>query len=190
MYASKEEFISALRRTHALDLVDSWLGNPLPHAFADTDARDRFFSIIRADWPEITKIQCAGTANWKYSLNPKKAFRPFCKQSDIDVISISQELFDSTWDRMRSIHRSRWYELPYNERRELRRNGENVYSGFACPKWIPFPKDTLRFKFLTSLDRYSISEVGFRNVNMYFFKNIDEAIDYYRRGVENAKRSI
>jgi len=25
-------------------------------------------------------------------------------------------------------------------------------------------------------------------LNMYFFKNLDEAIDYYRRGVEKAKR--
>ncbi|WP_156929251.1 hypothetical protein [Marichromatium purpuratum] len=190
MYATKDEFISVVRGTPALELVEAWLDNPLPYAFADTPARDRFFSKIQADWPEISMIQCAGTANWKYSLNPNKDFRQFCQQSDIDVISISQELFESTWDRMRSIHRSRWYELPSGKRRSLRRNGENVYSGFACPKWIPSMKDTLRFKFVTSLDRYSISEVGFRDVNMYFFKSIDEAADYYRRGVENAKRKI
>ncbi|HWQ88602.1 MAG TPA: hypothetical protein VN374_01345 [Desulfitobacteriaceae bacterium] len=190
MYASKEEFILALKGVPAVELVSQWLKNPIPHVFRDTDGRDRFFSAIQADWPEITMIQCAGTANWKYSLNPNKGFRPFCASSDIDVISISEDLFESTWDRMRSIHRNRWYELPHGQRNELRRNGENVYSGFACPKWIPSKIDSLRFKFLNSLDRYSTSDVGFRDVNMYFFRNIHEAIDYYRRGVESAKRRI
>ncbi|MBW9271324.1 MAG: hypothetical protein K1566_16930 [Candidatus Thiodiazotropha sp. (ex. Lucinisca nassula)] len=190
MYATKEEFFSALRERPVLDLVESWLDNPLPYVFSNTNSRDRFYTLIQSDWPEISQIQCAGTANWKYSLNPNKGFRPFCDQSDIDIISISQELFESTWDRMRSIHRTRWYEFSHSNRRMLRRNGENIYAGFACPTWIPSKKDSLRFKFLTSLDRYSVSEVGFRDVNMYFFKNIDEAIDYYRRGVENAKRSI
>jgi len=99
MYSTKEEFLSVLRCTSALELVEKWLDNPLPHVFEDEQTRDRFFSVVKSDWPEVSSIQCAGTANWKYSLNPKKSFRPFCGVSDVDVISISEELFESTWER-------------------------------------------------------------------------------------------
>ena len=190
MYTNKEDFIAALKDTPAQALMETWLDNPLPHVFSNEAGKNQFFTKISNDWPEISVIQCAGTANWKYSLNPNKGFRPFSEHSDIDVISISEELFDETWERMREVQRSRWYELPYRERINLRRNGENIYSGFACPKWIPSQTDTFRFKFTTSLDTYSVAEVGFRPVNMYFFKNRDEVIDYYRRGIEAAQRNL
>ncbi|MDH5561534.1 MAG: hypothetical protein OEY59_11855 [Deltaproteobacteria bacterium] len=189
-YETQQAFLAAVKGTPATDLVEQWLHNPLPHVFSDLPSRDRFFGAIKTDWPEISEIQCAGTSNWKYSLNPHKSFRLFSELSDIDVIAISEELFNTTWERMRILHRQRWYELPFFKREGLRRNGENIYSGFVCPKWIPSQHDALRFRFLTCLDRYSIAEVGFRSVNMFFFKNKYEVIDYYRRSVEIAKRGL
>jgi hypothetical protein len=43
---------------------------------------------------------------------------------------------------------------------------------------------------LTKLDKYSTSIVGYREVNMLFFRNMAEVKDYYRRGVEIAKSKL
>jgi hypothetical protein len=131
-----------------------------------------------------------GSGNWTFSLNPYKSFRAFHEKSDIDVAVISASLFHSTWEELRRVHRQLWVQLDTDARKSLLRNGENVYGGFVCPQWIPGPKSNHRFEYVKMLNRLSNVSPGRREVKMMYFKNRDEAIDYYQRGFRYAKRNM
>ncbi|MFD0557090.1 hypothetical protein FB566_2345 [Stackebrandtia endophytica] len=48
-------------------------------------------------------IQLVGSARLGYSINPKKNFKKFHKDSDLDIAVISPELFDKAWGELREI---------------------------------------------------------------------------------------
>lgn len=48
-------------------------------------------------------VQLVGSARLGYSINPKKNFRKFHKESDLDIAVISPELFDKAWGELREI---------------------------------------------------------------------------------------
>ena len=131
-----------------------------------------------------------GSGNWGFSLHPDKALREFGATSDIDIAVISAEQFHKTWEELRRVHRSLWYTFPFGVRAKLRRNAEDVYSGFITPAWIPGPQSELRFRFKLILNRLRDKSIDFKPVKMLFFKNNDEAIDYYKRGFLLAKRKV
>jgi hypothetical protein len=91
---------------------------------------------------------------------------------------------------MRRNHRRHFYALPEDDRDRLRRNSENVYAGFISPEWIPRRAASLRHEFKRTLSALSDDCVHFLKVKMMFFKNIDEAVDYYARGFRRARKTI
>ncbi len=149
-----------------------------------------FKSRIMKRLDKVEHVCLVGTGNWKFSLNPEKNFKSFDSSSDIDVAVISEHQFISTWEEMRKYHRNRWYRLTIGERDRLRRNGENVYSGFISPAWIPEKQSKLKFEYLRLLNALRDQHVGFRPVKMVFFKNMVEAIDYYKRGFVIAQQKV
>jgi hypothetical protein len=191
MYKDRETFFTEIKINESRYLLDAWFsGTRLPFAFDSEDSLKMFFNEISKDWTSTERLAIGGTGAWRYSLNPKKEFREFSNYSDIDVINVSELHFIEIWNRIREYHRKWWYSIPSTEKERLRRNGQNVYSGFVSPKWIPDDSDDLKFKFLTSLERYSTDKIGYRNVNMLFFRNFTEVKDYYRRGIEIAKTKV
>ncbi|MCB1099363.1 MAG: hypothetical protein KDN22_27580 [Verrucomicrobiae bacterium] len=191
MFTTREDFFDDIRGRPTEELLDEWLfGGRRPHVFHTDDEQSAFFEVIQADWVSTEQLSLAGTGAWRYSLNPKKEFREFARNSDIDVINISETHFYETWDQLRGHHRRVWYAVDHHVREQLRRTGQNVYCGFASPKWIPEKGNPFRFEFETRLEKYAGKPVGYRTVNMMFFRNHIEAKDYYRRGIEIAKSKI
>ncbi len=87
-------------------------------------------------------------------------------------------------------HRRHFYALPHPERERVRRNGENVYSGFISPAWIPNRDRGRQYEYRRLLNSLSDKAVRFLRVKMLFFKNDNEAVDYYARGFWIAKKGI
>lgn len=135
-------------------------------------------------------VAIVGSGNWRYSLNPDKNFREFGDGSDIDVAVISATQFNRLWEEMRQNHRRHFYALPHDDRVRLRRSSENVYSGFISPEWIPRGDASLRHSYKRALNALSDDSVRFLKVKMMFFKNTDEAVDYYARGFRLARSKI
>ena len=187
-YDSLEIFLEDISKSDPIDLVQKWLNTDVPHAFQTYTKYKKFLGRILLDWPDCLSIQVAGTSNWRYSLNPQKKYSEFHRGSDIDVVVVSPIYFEKTWIELRSLHRRRWYSWPNQIRENVLRLGQNVYCGFISPKHIPDKSNGLRFTFVTMCNSYSNELVGYRDVNMMFFKSHEDAIDYYVRGVRIAKR--
>jgi hypothetical protein len=122
-------------------------------------------------------------------LNPDKNFREFGEHSDVDVAIVSSAQFHLLWEEMRLNHRRYYYALSEAQKLSLRRNSENVYGGFISPNWIPKRSLIQTYKYKQLLNTLSDKEVRFSKVKMLFFKNTDEAIDYYARGFRAARRT-
>lgn len=189
-YQDIADFFKDIASSKAEDLIQGWFNTQRPHVFESEADYMAFTSKIRADWPDLVSICVAGSSNWRYSLNPRKNFSEFHDRSDVDVVLIGQKYFEETWEEIRSLHRKRWYSWPDQTRQSVMRLGANIYCGFISPKYIPDRTSKYRFSFLTKCNSYSSRLVGFREVNMMFFKSRSDAVDYYVRGIRLAKRRL
>jgi len=188
MYASLADLKKDISQKQPNTLVQKWLSNPKSHAFASIAAEEKFYDMIRTDWHHCEKIKIVGSGNWRFSLNPFKNFSEFSVRSDIDVVVISRLHFHETWEELRQVHRTEWLGWDKDQQTEVLETGKNVYAGFITPSWIPKRQNPLRFKYVTTIQKYSCNLVGFRKVSFLFFKDIYETIDYYSRGINSARR--
>jgi len=179
---TRDDFLSLIRTSQPGDLCRKLLLRQETAVFTNTSAYEKFRSRVSTQIRGIEEVHLAGSGKWGYSLNPQKGFKQFDTESDIDVAIISEDLFHETWNTIREYHRNNWYAIDHIRRKELRRHGENIYSGFVSPRWIPEHRSPLRFAFNRTLNRLSDANVSFRRVTALYFRNIDEAIDYYKRG--------
>lgn len=190
VYVELTTFRALIRDRSPSDLAAQFLEAGTVAAFDTSLGYQAFLGRIREVLGAVETAAIVGSGNWTFSLNPQKAFRPFGPHSDIDVAIVSPERYNFLWEEMRLLHRNEFYRLSYPERRALRRSGENVYSGFISPTWIPHrdPRRALEYKRI--LNGLSDASVAYRPVKMMFFKNLIEAVDYYGRGFIAAKKDM
>lgn len=181
------DFLSLVKAASPIDLSMESLHRDFVHAIPDETGYKAFLDKVRENYPSSEHIAIMGSGNWKFSLNPEKNFSEFSIKSDIDIAIICRESFEETWSELREHHRDSYYLLSFNQRNMLKRHGENVYSGFVSPKWLP-EKSKMRFAYSLNSNNYSNEAVGFRKINMMYFKNQDETLDYYKRGFVLAKK--
>jgi hypothetical protein len=172
------------------DIVKECLFRRFTHVIPKETDYSAYIGLISYDYRHAEHIAIMGSGNWGYSLNPEKKLRPFCDDSDIDVVIICYKTFLETWNELRNYHRKNYYLLNQIQRKTIKRNGENVYSGFISPKWIFDRRSPVRFAYEINSDRYANQHVKYRTVNMMYFKNHEEAVDYYVRGFRLAKEAI
>lgn len=187
---NKTDFLNEVLNQASWVLASTYLRRQDAAAFESPEHYQEFKDLVIQEIGPVEGISVVGTGNWQYSLNPTKNFKAFDSRSDIDVAIISAARFNATWEELRNVHRSTWGQIDQLAKERLRRNGENVYGGFVTPAYIPGAKNSHRFEYQTMLNRLSNKSPGRRDVKMLYFKNETEAIDYYRRGFDIAKRSL
>jgi hypothetical protein len=164
-------------------LVEELIDTPVVLACQTDQVYATFRGYVQTAYPNASQVFIAGSGNWGFSLKPENNLRPFGNHSDIDVGVIHPDWFNMTWEELRRYHRQFFYALGRRIQAELRRNGENVYSGFVSPTWIPDKGNNFRFQHAKILNALTSQLVGYKPVRMLFFKNRPEAIDYYKRGI-------
>ncbi|WP_455808550.1 hypothetical protein [Pseudomonas koreensis] len=182
-----QEFKQLIRSQTPRAIAEDFILKSSIHAFASAKDYSDYLDIIKQDHKNALRVAIVGSANWKFSLNPRNNLSEFSASSDIDIAIICADHYLQTWDELRSYHRNQYYSLGVDARNALRRNGENVYSGFVSPKWVPSLSSSIRKRYEKITNKYSDISVGYRTVNMMYFRNMDETIDYYVRGIRAAK---
>lgn len=184
------DFKDRIRRGYPKDLAESHVRSATVRALPTAVAYDAFKVRALDLFPLAEAVFIAGSGNWGYSLNPRKLWEPYRKESDVDVALVSEQMFRETWDELRRVHREHWHRLGYNVQQVLRRNGENVYCGFASPLWIPITGHPHSYAFRRAANSLSTKEIDWRTVSLMIFRNEVEAVDYYQRGFHGARRSL
>lgn len=132
-----------------------------------------------------TKIIMIGSAKLGFSIAPKKLWKDFNEESDIDIVIISEEIFDLYWKEL----------LDFNINTKVRTEQEDTnyrdfleyfLKGWIRPDLFPFnyPKKDAWFEFFKSISygkygNYKIAGAIFRNE--YFFEK------YHRRNINRLR---
>lgn len=185
-----DQFKKNIKSKTPEELARDALYRKFVYALPDEKNYQLFLKQIKIDYPDATQIAIMGSGNWEFSLNPNKNFRKYSIKSDIDIAIVCPRSFEQTWNELRSYHRKSFYNLSREKRTQIKRKGENVYSGFISPKWVPDRGSRSNFAYMINSNKYSNAEIGYRVVNMMYFKNIEEAVDYYVRGFLLAKKGL
>ena len=172
-----------VRARGVIPIVSELLNTSMVAACVTPGAYQQFQRSVKDLYTHSSRCFIAGSGNWGFSLNPKKLGAPFHAGSDIDVGVIDETSFASTWEQIRDYQRRFYYKVDLQNRERLKRNGENVYSGFASPEWIPDYRHEYRLRHVREREHLSTSLVGYKKVKLLFFRNEDEAVDYYSRGI-------
>lgn len=169
------------------ELTDWFLRSETVEAFPTPEKYNEFQAAVMTLYPNAEKVAVAGTANWSFSLNPNKNFKTYDHRSDVDTVVVSPDDYMRFWEEIRVFHRKSYYRIGHREKQDLLRKGQNIYSGFVTPNWIPDRSNETKHRHKQNLNQLTDSRVGFRPVTMFFFRNWDEVVDYYKRGFRLAK---
>ena len=104
-FMMKESLINDIVREPISYTTSKWIIERIPYIFNDNlenyiDWKERLSTLIGVDSKAIV---FTGSSSVGFSLNPKKNFKPFQKDSDIDVAIISSHYFDMAWHFLRTL---------------------------------------------------------------------------------------
>lgn len=136
-----EIFKTALQDQSLTDklIVQKYIVHGTPYVFKDDE--NKYFDLkheIAGYFNEHFGCVCmVGSAKLGFSIAPKKLWRPFSDESDIDVAIISQGLFENFWRDL--------YDFNINltsrterEERDYRRFLQYFFKGWLRPDLFPF----------------------------------------------------
>jgi hypothetical protein len=146
-------------------------------------------------------IYIVGSAKMGYSLAPRKFGRPFAPESDIDVVVIDSNLYDTMWTSILRWHYRRRHRLPPRDRKWDTERREGLYWGYLDPSRLhydgltrPAPLRAARkvstawFSAFKSLGL--IPELAERNLGGRLYRSLTHAILYHDHGLREIRRSM
>lgn len=174
-------------------LVDSLLFQGVPTIFEN---RHTAFNRLRAAAAKdlgVNRIDVTvvGSARTGFSLNPERLLGDFNSQSDIDVLIVSDYLFDQSW---MDILTRRWTTVRTSgdviENLNAHRTRGYIYNGWIWPDriWSALTIGSAWFDLFNRLPR----QTDIRNHQFHgrLYRTWDHALHYHRRGLQAARRAI
>lgn len=142
-----------------------------------------------------------GSAKTGFSLSPDRFPRPFSSSSDIDVVCVSERLFDQAWETLLRWHYPRRHRLENRDWQWAKSRMVDVYWGWLAPTRInydgvtlPTPLAPLRalsrlwFDAFQSLSRYP--EFSSRKVTGRLYRDRAHVILYHEDGLRQILESF
>ena len=194
MYPNRQEFEQLLRNTTLDSLVEKYLFAGLPFSFfGRTDTYKQMLrSISRGLEVPQPNICVVGSARIGFSLAPHKFGQPFSPYSDIDIVIVSEELFDSSWLDILTNRHHRWSSLSRQTQDRLIEHQErhHIYYGYISPSFVA-PALAIGHQWLTTFNRLSqIPFLASRPVSGRLYRTWDHAKVYHRWSLRRVRDTI
>jgi hypothetical protein len=138
-YPTRDQFLVMLyERSHA-EIVEEHMVRGIPFAFQENaEAYNLLLGTLSAELhlnPE--SITMVGSGRIGFSLSPDSFGVPFSSESDLDMLVVSEELFDKAWFDMLKLGR-KYPGLELKVRRWVDAHRvNNIYWGFIQPEKLP-----------------------------------------------------
>lgn len=134
-YPSKDEFAELLDSGDHKKIVEDVLIRGIPFAFSDSPGdydllRTRLGAALQLSVETMTVI---GSGRTGFSLNPEHYGVPFSSESDLDVVVVSADLFDTAWLELLRLGR-KYLSLDRKVRPWIDAHREgNIFWGYMIP---------------------------------------------------------
>ena len=136
VYPTRDEFVELLKSDDLRQLVRDRLFAGLPFVYRDSpetydDLRHRLAVALNVLDSDVTIV---GSGRLGFSLSPDNFGAAFRDESDLDVLVVSDRLFDEIWLDMVSLSRRAFGMLPLRDKeRVLEHKTNEVYWGRLWP---------------------------------------------------------
>lgn len=107
---SKDTFLTELQEKPISFLVSKWIIDRIPFVFEDNlesyiEWKEDLANELGIDSKAMIFV---GSSGCGFSLNPRKNYKDFDNESDIDIAMISQFYFDTAWHHLRNLGTKRY----------------------------------------------------------------------------------
>ncbi len=187
-----EEFRRQLIEKSPNELVQAFLFDSPPYCFASDPAlyqtfREQICNKFKIHPQNFTII---GSAKMGFSLHPARFGKPFCEASDIDVVLVSEELFQTLWIELIEFRRTVLYKLNPNIRKNFERLQNTLFFGNVrldkLSNDFVFAKEWWEFFNMMSVDQ----RFGPRRIRAAIFKTWRHVSFYYENSIGKIKESL
>ena len=203
-YLTADQFKESLLKSPLGDVAEQHIFTGTPYVFRDEPASNNLLvgHLCNAIGVLEQDVIIVGSAKVGFSLNPENFPRKFSDTSDIDVVVVSEELFDTVWMTLLRWHYPRrGVDLGGVEGGWARARRREIYWGWLVPNEIryeglSFP-DALRplrdisakwFNTFQSLSLYP--DFAARQVSGRLYRTWDHARRYHTDGLRRIRDRI
>lgn len=203
-YLTVDEFKHTLINSSLDSIVKRHIFQGVPYVFRETPESSSLLiqHVCEAFRLPEENVFVVGSARSGFSLNPENFPRMFSDTSDIDVVVISEELFDNVWMKILEWHYPRRLQnLGHDEGNWARLRRKEIYWGWLVPSEIhyeglSFP-DILKplrdisvtwFNAFQSLSLYPVFAP--RTVSGRLYRTFDHALYYHIEGLRLIREKI
>jgi len=197
------EFKTALLTRPLNEIVDNYIFSGEPFAFRNQPTalatlRGHLSSTLPLNENNVVIV---GSAQVGFSLSPDTFFRPFSNSSDIDVLVVDEQLFDTIWKTMLRWHYPRRWWLDGSDWKWAKLRQKELYWGWFTPDKLRFDGLTLPeilkpvrdlstgwFNAFRSLSRYR--EFSRRDVSGRLYRTWEHAHLYHESGLYEIREMI
>lgn len=139
----------------------------------------------------IQDVALGGSAKFGLSLNPdtrqSKLFRPFNDTSDLDLVIVSKELFESVWKALLDAFYSQYYWV-------MNHHSKHIFRGFVfLHEGMDYKTRHLSQiqKLLNSISADMVLEIGISRILKYrVYRSWDDVIAYHDAGIAQIQRVL
>lgn len=202
-YPTVTQFEELLRTEPLGDVVDTHLLSGLPFVFRDSPQDLEMLQTHLSDRLkcDAVDIRIVGSGRIGFALNPHNYPRAYTSESDIDVVVISEAIFDTYWQTFLDWNYPRRYRLSRPEQRWAWKRQDDLWWGWFRPTEIRFdgllfPEALIPLRDLTarwfdafqSLSTYrQFARFDFRS---RLYRSADHARRYHQAGLSRIRESI
>lgn len=184
-----KSFLSLISSTSTEEVVQKVIFDSFPFAFTHTPENYWLLrtSVCKKFEIHPQNFSIIGSAKLGFSLNPKKRGTPFSDGSDIDVVLISDNLFETLWLKLITYRNSVYCQLDSNSKKRFEDLQKILFWGqlrldklsdsfdFAKEWWTFFNELSIDVKY------------GKRQIRAAIFKSWHHATYYYEKSINKIK---
>ncbi len=198
-----DEFRKVLVSSPLHEVVKGYVFGGTPYVFRD---RPETFGILRKHLREHLKVAdenvtIVGSARIGFSLSPDTFPRQFSHRSDIDVLVVSETLFDDVWKTMLQWNYPHRYRLMGSDWNWSKQRRDDLYWGWFRPDRIRYDgltlpgvlkplRDISTVWFNTFRSLAQFSEFAAREVSGRLYRSWDHAYLYHADGLGQIRQIV
>lgn len=187
-----QEFRDQLAAKQPHEIVQTYLFDSAPYCFAPDPSLYLVFRKEICDNFNIHPQNFAiiGSAKVGFSLRPDKFGKPFTESSDIDVVLVSEELFQTLWVRLIEFRQTVLFRLDPRIRKNFEDLQKILFFGTIrldkLSNDFPFAKEWWEFFNKMSTD----NRFGPRRIRAAIFKTWQHVSFYYENTIQKIKENL
>ncbi len=202
-YPTVGEFEQLLTTESLADLVDKYLFEGTPYVFRDSPEdldvlRNHLANRLGC---EPQNIHVVGSGRIGFALNPDNYPRRFGTKSDIDVVVVSDALFDRYWHTFLTWNYPRRYRLSRPEKRWAWNRQDDLWWGWFRPTVIRFDGLLFPEALIPLRDLSATWFDAFQSLSTYrqfarfdfksrLYRTVDHARLYHQEGLRKIREQL